>query len=97
MLFSIGATSKVWGWFWPIFCTRLFTSLFLAYAVGYQRYHSKSRRQALLLSNSIADGNILVCLTLCTIKSIISRIYSSLSMPTIRIYTRVQGHLASRN
>ena len=42
MLFSIGATSKVWGWFWPIFCTRLFAALFLACVVGYQKYSSKS-------------------------------------------------------
>ncbi len=42
MLFSIGATSKIWGWFWPIFCTRLFAALFLACVVGYQRYSSKS-------------------------------------------------------
>ena len=41
MLFSIGATSKVWGWFWPIFCTRLFATLFLACVVGYQKYSSK--------------------------------------------------------
>ncbi len=43
MLFSIGATSKVWGWFWPIFCTRLFAALFLACVVGYQKYHARSR------------------------------------------------------
>jgi len=42
MLFSIGATSKVWGWFWPIFCTRLFAALFLACVVAYQKYASKS-------------------------------------------------------
>ena len=42
MLFSIGATSKVWGWFWPIFCTRLFAALFLACVVAYQKYSSKS-------------------------------------------------------
>ncbi len=42
MLFSIGATSKVWGWFWPIFCTRLFAALFLACVVAYQKYRDGS-------------------------------------------------------
>ena len=44
MLFSIGATSKVWGEFWPIFCTRLFAAVFLACVVGYQKYASKSKQ-----------------------------------------------------
>ena len=43
MLFSIGATSKVWGWFWPIFCTRLFAALFLACVVSYQKYRAYYR------------------------------------------------------
>ncbi len=44
MLFSIGATSKVWGEFWPIFCTRLFAAIFLACVVGYQKYFRKRKQ-----------------------------------------------------
>lgn len=43
MLFSIGATSKIWGEFWPIFCARVFATVFLAGVVGYQKYVSKGR------------------------------------------------------
>lgn len=42
MLFGIGAASPTWGWFLPIFWTRLFAAIALAGVIGWQRYRSHS-------------------------------------------------------
>jgi len=42
MLFGIGAASQTWGWFLPIFWTRLFAAIALAGVIGWQRYRSRT-------------------------------------------------------